>query len=357
MARLAAPGEKVSFEELQLGTRNHGMPLEALRYDVTPVGMHYLLVHFDVPAIDPGDWRLEVGGSVGKELELSLDDIRSLPRQTMPVTMECAGNGRARLEPRPRSQPWLLEAVGTSEWTGTSLAGVLAQAGVSPDAEELVFTGADRGVEGGVEHDYQRSLPKDEAQREEVMLVYEMNGRPLEPQHGFPLRLLVPGWYGMASVKWLTRVEAVTAPFAGYQQAVAYRYQESEEDHGVPVTRIRVRALMIPPGIPDFFTRRRQLASGPTTLSGRAWSGGAPVTKVEVAADGDWGEARLGPSVGPFAWRDWSFDWEASAGDHVLACRATDAEGNTQPLEQPWNLQGMGNNLVQEVAVTVRGSR
>jgi DMSO/TMAO reductase YedYZ molybdopterin-dependent catalytic subunit len=247
-----------------------------------------------------------------------------------------------------------LEAVGTSEWTGTPLAGVLAEAGVSPDAVELVFTGADRGVEGGVEHDYQRSLARDEAQREEVMLVYEMNGRPLEPQHGFPLRLIVPGWYGMASVKWLTRVEAVTEPFAGYQQAVAYRYQESEDDPGLPVTRIRVRALMIPPGIPDFFTRRRQLAPGPTTLSGRAWSGTAPVTRVEVAADGEWSEAQLGKSVGQFAWQDWSFDWEASAGDHVLACRAADAEGNIQPLEQAWNLQGMGNNLVQEVAVTVR---
>lgn len=354
MARLAAPGEKVSYEELQLGTRNHGMPLEGLRYDITPVGMHYLLVHFDVPAVDQSEWRLGVGGAVAEEIELSLDDIRSRPRTTIPVTMECAGNGRARLEPRPLSQPWLLEAVGTSEWTGTPLTGILTEAGVSPEAIELVFTGADRGLEGGIEQHYQRSLPVAEALRAEVMLVYEMNGRPLEPQHGFPLRLIVPGWYGMASVKWLTRIEAVTEPFEGYQQVRAYRYQESADDEGTPVTRIRVRALMIPPGIPDFFTRRRVLSSGPVTLSGRAWSGMAPVTKVEVSADGAWREAQLGDPVGPFAWRDWSIDWEAPPGDHVLACRATDADGNTQPLEQPWNVQGMGNNLVQEVAVSVQ---
>lgn len=354
MAPLAAPGEKVSYEELQLGTRNHGMPLEGLRYDITPVGMHYLLVHFDVPAVSRSEWRLGVGGAVAEELELSLDDIRARPRMTMPVTMECAGNGRARLEPRPLSQPWLLEAVGTSEWTGTSLSGILTEAGVSPEALELVFTGADRGVEGGIEQHYQRSLPMAEAVRAEVMLVYEMNGRPLEPQHGFPLRLIVPGWYGMASVKWLTRIEAVTEPFEGYQQVRAYRYQESADDEGTPVTRIRVRALMIPPGIPDFFTRRRVLSPGPVTLSGRAWSGMASVTKVEVSADGAWGEAQLGDPVGPFAWRDWSIDWEAPPGDHVLTCRATDADGNTQPLEQPWNVQGMGNNLVQEVTVSVQ---
>jgi len=351
---LAHPADGISVEELQLAARNRGMPLEALRLDVTPVGLHYLLVHFDIPAVDESGWKLEVGGSVASPLHLGLADLRERPTRTMAVTLECAGNGRARLEPRPMSQPWLVEAVATAEWTGTPLCGVVEDAGVLPEAVELVFTGADRGVEGGVEHDFQRSLPISEALRDEVLLAYEMNGRPLEPQHGFPLRLLVPGWYGMASVKWLTRIEAVTEPFMGHQQARAYRYQAFEDDPGEPVTTIRVRALMIPPGIPDFRTRRRHLDPGPVTLFGRAWGGEGEVTAVEVGIDGEWSPASLAGPVGPWAWRGWTFDWEAAPGEHVLACRATDASGNIQPLEQYWNLQGMGNNAVQEVFVSVR---
>lgn len=354
VTEVADPGAGITYEELALATRNRGMPLEALRYDVTPVGLHYLLVHFDVPEVDAGRWRLRLEGLVGTPLQLSLDDIRARPRRTLTVTMECAGNGRARLEPRPLSQPWLNEAIGTATWTGTSLTGVLEEAGVEPNAVELVFTGADRGVQGEVEHNYQRSLTVAEALRPEVLLAYEMNGRPLEPQHGFPVRLLVPGWYGMTSVKWLTRIEAVAEPFTGYQQVEAYHYQRSEADAGEPVTRIRVRALMIPPGIPDFFTRRRVVDAGPVLLQGRAWSGTAPVTQVEAGIDGDWFEAKLGEPAGEWAWRPWSFDWDARPGEHVLACRATDADGVSQPVEQPWNLQGMGNNLIQQVEVTVR---
>ena len=344
----------LTLDELQLAARNKGMPLEALRYDVTPSGLHYLLVHFDIPAIDPAEWRLEVGGNVERRLELRLEDIHSRPRRTIPVTLECAGNGRARLTPRPISQPWLNEAVGTAEWTGTPLAGVLEEAGLRTGSLEVVFTGADHGVEKGYEHDYARSLTLAEAMRPEVLLAYEMNGRPLEPQHGFPLRLLVPGWYGMTHVKWLVRIEAVTQPFEGYQQNVAYRYKSGPDDPGTPVSRIRPRALLIPPGFPDFLTRRRIVERGRLTLRGRAWSGMAPVSKVEVGVDGQWMEASLGTPLGPFAWRAWTREWEATPGAHVLRCRAADEGGNVQPSEPPWNYQGMGNNLIQEVLVMVR---
>jgi DMSO/TMAO reductase YedYZ molybdopterin-dependent catalytic subunit len=344
----------LTFEELQLATRNRGMPLEALRYDLTPTGLHYLLIHWDIPAIDASTWRLRVGGRVRTPLDLTLGQIRAMPRHTIPVTLECAGNGRARLSPRPLSQPWLLEAVSTAEWTGTPLAPLLEQAGLSPDAVEVVFTGADRGVQGEVEQDYQRSLTVADATRPEVLLAYEMNGEPLPPQHGFPLRLVVPGWYGMTSVKWLTGIEAVSEPFAGYQQMPAYHYQQDADDPGQGVTRIQVHALMVPPGIPDFFTRHRLVDAGPVILRGRAWSGHAPVERVEVGVDGAWADASLDPAIGPHAWRGWSFDWDATAGEHGLACRATDAAGNSQPIEQPWNYQGMGNNLVQKVDVSVR---
>jgi DMSO/TMAO reductase YedYZ molybdopterin-dependent catalytic subunit len=355
MVDLAAPEQGITEMELAQATRNRGMPLEALRHDITPVGLHYLLIHFDIPALDAGSWRLRIGGSVDRELELTLEEIRARPATTIPVTLECAGNGRARLEPRPISQPWLNEAIGTSRWTGTSLAGVLEDAGLDEGTVEIVFTGADHGIEGGNELDYSRSLPLAEAMRPEVLLAYEMNDRPLEPQHGFPLRLLVPGWYGMTSVKWLAKIEAVTEPFQGFHQAEAYHYQRSEEDvPGKPVTRMRPRALMIPPGFPDFPERRRYVERGPATLTGRAWSGTGPIARVEVGIDGDWQEATLEEPVGEWAWRGWSFEWDATPGEHGLSCRATDEAGDTQPLDQPWNHQGLGNNLAQAIEVTVR---
>jgi DMSO/TMAO reductase YedYZ molybdopterin-dependent catalytic subunit len=344
----------LTIEELQLATRNRGLPLEALRYGLTPTGLHYLLVHFDIPWIEAFAWRLRVGGNVHRALELSLADIRSRPRQTIPVTLECAGNGRARLFPRPVSQPWLNEAVSTAEWTGTPLATILEEAGLKPGTVEMVFTGADHGVEKGYEHDYARSLTVAEATRQEVLLAYEMNGRPLEPQHGFPLRLLVPGWYGMTHVKWLNRIDAVTQPFTGYQQSVAYYYKQFSDDPGQPVTRIRPRALMVPPGFPDFLARRRTVERGRVEIAGRAWSGLGSIVEVEFAVDGEWRSARLHEAAGQFVWSRWSAEWDASPGEHVLTCRATDSAGYTQPSEQPWNYQGMGNNLIQSVEVLVR---
>jgi DMSO/TMAO reductase YedYZ molybdopterin-dependent catalytic subunit len=341
-------------EELQLAARNRGMPLEALRYDITPTGLHYLLVHFDIPAIDAEAWRLRIEGNVVRSLELDPNDLRALPRVTTLVTLECAGNGRARLQPRPVSQPWLNEAVGTALWTGTPLAALLQRAGIKPGTVEFVFTGADHGIEKGNEHDFARSLRVADALRPEVLLAYEMNGQPLEPQHGFPLRLLVPGWYGMTQIKWLTRIEAVTEPFSGYQQSVAYYYRNGPDDPGTPVERIRPRALMLPPGFPDFLTRRRTVERGVCGIEGRAWAGAGPIVKVEFGVDEVWSETELGEALGPFAWRRWSCAWQATPGNHVLTCRATDAEGNAQPVEQSWNWQGMGNNQIQSVPVMVR---
>ena len=346
----------ITMDELALAARNHGTPLEALRYDVTPVGLHYLLIHFDIPAADGRTWRLEVGGRVASPLTLTMEELRRRPVVTAPVTLECAGNGRARLEPRPVSQPWLEEAVGTAEWTGTPLAPLLEEAGVGPDAVEVVFAGADRGVQAGLEHDYERSLPVAEAMRPEVLLAWGVNGRPLPPQHGFPLRLVVPGWYGMTSVKWLHRIDLVTEPFDGYQQTGTYLLHADEDDPGTPVTRIQPRSLLLPPGIPEFESRQRFCAPGRQLLTGRAWSGLAPVATVEVSTDGGrtWAAAELDRQPSPWAWAGWRFAWEAALGTWELCSRATDAAGNTQPLTAPWNTGGYANNAVQRVPVTVR---
>ena len=343
----------LTAQELQLAARNHSMPLEALRRDITPPGLHYVLTHFDIPDTDAASWHLRISGAVERSLELSLAALKKDPAITVPVTLECAGNGRSLLRPRPLSQPWVLEAVGTAEWTGVPLAYLLAKAGVLSEAVEVVFTGADAGIQGGVRQRYARSLPIREAMRPDVVLAYRMNGSELPPQHGYPLRLVVPGWYGMTSVKWLQSIEVVTAPFKGYQQQVAYRYQDKADDAGTPVSRIRIRSLMVPPGIPDFFTRKRLLARGPVMLQGRAWSGAGAVSGVEVGIDGEWVPAHLEKPPGPFAWCKWTLPWVADPGEHELACRATDSTGASQPLEQNWNYQGLGNNMVQRVSVTV----
>jgi DMSO/TMAO reductase YedYZ molybdopterin-dependent catalytic subunit len=339
--------------DISLAGRNRSLPIEMLRHDITPVGMHYMLTHFDIPDVDAGVWRLAIGGLVAEPATLSLDELRAMPAVTLAVTLECAGNGRTLLAPRPANQPWGLEAVSTAEWTGVPLRDVVGPTAVRAETVEFVFLGADEGTQGGVRHRFGRSLALSDALRPEVLLAYAMNGRPLEPQHGAPVRLVVPGWYGMASVKWLTTIEAVAEPFAGYQQVRSYNIRQAPEDPGEPITRIKVRALMVPPGRPDFPSLARVVDAGRVVVRGRAWSGEAPIARVELGVDGSWVEARLEDPVGAFAWSAWSCDWDAMPGVHLLSCRATDADGRTQPLEQSWNLGGYCNNMVQTVEVTV----
>src|SRR5215207_1076289 len=345
--------EGITPAELRLAARNHAMPLEGLRYEITPPGLHYLLIHYDIPAVDPEGFQVEIGGAVERPITLTIDDLKERRHVAQPITFECAGNGRALLAPRPVSQPWLTEAVGTAEWGGTPLAPLLAEAGPSANAVELLFSAVDRGVEGGVPQAYERALPVGEVAH--ALLAYEMNGAPLPPQHGFPLRLVVPGWYGMQNVKWLTRITVLEEPFGGYQNAVSYRMYGADGEPGEPVTRMLPRSLMIPPGVPDFLTRVRHLEPGPVTLTGRAWSGFGAVERVEVSRDGgaSFAPAELEQPLGDAAWTGWRFHWNATAGRHVLCSRATDAAGNGQPLEPPWNLKGYANNAVERIDAVV----
>src|SRR5829696_4964745 len=198
----------------------------------------------------------------------------------------------------------------------------------------------------------------EEALRDEVILAYEMNGRPLPPQHGSPLRLVVPDWYGMASVKWLKSIAAISEPFEGVQQALLYRYKRSEDDPGTPVTRKAPHALMVPPGVPEYLTRARHLRAGRTLVQGRAWSGFGAVERVEFSSDGGrtWDEAELEEQIGRYAWRGWFYEWDArEPGEYELCVRASDAAGNRQPAsnDEAWNLGGYGVNLAQRVPVAV----
>ncbi len=312
------------------------MPLEALRWDVTPIGLHYLLTHYDIPDVDAAAWRLDVGGLVERPLSLSLDDLRPRPAVEVAVTMECAGNGRVHIEPHVVSQPWLLEAVGTARWRGVAVAALLEEAGVQDDAIEVLFTGLDRGVEGGEEQAYERSLPVEEVMAGDAFLAYEVNGVPLPPQHGFPLRLVVPGWYGMTSVKWLSRITLVDEPFDGYQMRHSYRVRHEEDEPGEPITTIAPRSLMTPPGVPEFATRARVVEAGTCEVSGRAWSGRRRDRRRRCL------ERRRRDLVGggaracdarPLGVALVALRVDAEPGEYELCCRARDAAGNEQPLE------------------------
>ena len=347
-----------SAAETVLAFRCHGMQAEFLREPLTPLGCHYLLMHFDVPHLEAQGYSIAIDGRVRNPTRLSLEELKRRQTIKQVVTLECAGTGRSTLHPRAVYVPWFKEAIGQYQWTGTPLRPILEQAGLLDDAVEVLFTGWDFGLDLGVEHAFERSLPIKEALRDEVMLAWEHNGVPLLPQHGFPLRLVVPSWYGMASVKWLRAITVLNEPFQGVEQSKVYRYQQVKGEPGDPVTFKRVHSVIMPPGVPDLITRQRFLAPGRVSLQGVAWSGAGRIARVEVSTDdtATWRDATLVPvSEDRFAWTQWRIDWDASAGDHILACRATDEAGDVQPVnpENRWNRQGMGVNGVQRVHVTV----
>jgi len=298
---------------------------------VTPNDRFYIRSHFPVPAIDDERWRLRVRGQVAEELELSLPELMRMANQTLPVTLECAGNGRSMFEPRIDGEPWGLGAVSTAEWTGLALSEILDRAVLRPSATHLIFRGAD-----GFERGLALGIP--------VLLAFAMNGQPLPANHGFPLRTIVPGWYAVTGVKWLTDIEVTDKPFGGYFQVERYVF-----DRDTPVTRMRVRSLITEPE--DGAT----LDVGELTIAGLAWSGSGPVERVDVSVDGGgWVQARLSGS-GLYAWRRWELDTRVDRpGEVAIRSRATDAEGNMQPERADWNRLGYGNNSIQTVKVRAR---
>lgn len=331
---------------------NQEVPLGSLAAPLTPTARFYRRSHFAVPGLDAAAWRLRVAGEVRRPLEFALADLRALPPATLAVTLECAGNGRSLMGAVPAGTPWGLGAVSTAEFTGARLRDVLEAAGPAPAAVEALFVGADRGpVAPGREECFARSLPLAAALAGDALLAWEMNGEPLRPEHGSPLRLVVPRWYGMASVKWLVELRLLAEPFRGHFQAEHYVYRgEPGTPDGTPVTLSRVRALLAAPADGD------ALPLAPVELRGAAWSGAAPVARVEVSTDGGatWTPAELEPAPSPYAAAPWRLAWLPPArGEHLLMSRATDAAGNTQPLEPVSNALGYGNNCVQRVRVVV----
>lgn len=317
---------------------------------VMPNARFYVRNHFGVPHLDADTWRLDVAGLVERPTALSLRDLTQMRSETRVVTLECAGNGRVAFDPPAPGEPWRLGAVSTAEWTGVPLAEVLDRVGVLPAARELIFRGADRGAIENRADDapFERSLSVPAARGGEALLAYAMNGEPLPVQHGYPVRLVVPGWYGVASVKWLVGMELVDREFDGYYQRDKYWF-EWEGSPREPVTLQRVRALITEPG------DGAEVPRGQTAIRGVAWSGAAPIGRVEVSLGNDaWQEARLIGEPHRHSWRWWELIVGLTQpGTMSIRARATDLTGRTQPDVAEWNRNGYGNNAIQELMVTV----
>lgn len=322
----------------------------ALASPVTPAGAHYVRAHFDTPALSPTTHRIAVDGAVAHPLSLSLAELRGWPARSVTVTLECAGNDRLSLAPLPPGEPFAGGALSTASWRGPSLGHVLEDAGVRDDAVEILVRGADRGVPEGSHsvEPYARALPLDVARAADVILALEMNGRPLPMEHGAPVRLVVPGWYGMASVKWVAGIRALAAPFDGWFQRRRYVYERDGRTR--PVELMRVKSHVVAPAA-DSVVRGRQL-----DVWGWAWSGAAPIAGVDVSLDGGpFLPATLDRPLAPHAWRRFALTLPLDgAGRHTVRSRARDEAGRVQPDVALWNTHGYGNHAVQTVVFCSR---
>jgi DMSO/TMAO reductase YedYZ molybdopterin-dependent catalytic subunit len=320
---------------------------------VMPNAKFYVRNHFQIPRLDPSSWRLNVCGLVERPLSLSSRDLACLPSQARVVTLECAGNGRSGLDPRTSGEQWNLGAVSTAEWTGVPLTEILDRAGIKPEGRYVIFRGADSGcIDGHAEAlAFERSLSLDEARGSDVLLAYAMNGEPLPLQHGFPLRVIVPSWYAVASVKWLAEIEVVDRPFDGHYQTGAYYFERESagEITREPVTLQHVRSLITEPA------NDAQIARGELTVRGVAWSGAAPIASVEVSiGDGPWHPARLLGDSKRHSWQWWELHSRADrSGPCMIRARATDMRGRVQPESPEWNRLGYCNNAIQRVHVEI----
>jgi DMSO/TMAO reductase YedYZ molybdopterin-dependent catalytic subunit len=262
------------------------------------------------------------------------------------------------LHPPAEGEPFGYGVASTAEWTGVPLHTVLEAAGLRPSAREVLFVGADGGPNpeaGGVPMIFERSLPVDRALHPDTLLAYAMNGEELPTAHGFPLRLVVPGWYGVASVKWLERISALASPFEGFYQRDRYimTHPERGETTATPLTTIPPRSLLVAP------TEGASLPRGTLWLRGLAWSGQAPVERVEVSVDDGqtWQAADWTSEPARYAWRTWAYRWEATSPGHAtIRSRTIDAAGHTQPAAAEWNRLGYANNAIQIVRVSVANS-
>ncbi len=339
---------------------NLEFPFATLDSYITPNQSFYVRSHFPVPTMDMATWRLRIEGAVARPMELSLADLQKMAARTAPTTLECAGNGRAFLVPAAKGVQWATGAVSNANWTGVPLAAVLKKAGVNKNAVEVILEGADSGEIGdppkpaGPIH-YARSLTLAKAFDPNTLLAYGMNGATLPLSHGFPLRAIVPGWYGMASVKWLTRIIVTETPFTGFHQTINYSYWDRQNGFAVmkTLTEMQIKSLIARPTMGEVVR-----ANTVYRVSGAAWTGDSLVSKVELSGDGGngWGQARFIDPAVRYTWRRWEYEWRTpqNPGRYALLSRATDARGRVQGAKRDTDFNSYAINHTVPVEVEVQ---
>lgn len=337
---------------------NSETPLDHVRSWVTPNRLFFVRNHFEAPSVDSQDYRLRVEGCVERVREWSWDELAALPQRSVFATLECAGNGRSFLRQHVHGVPWGAGAIGHAEWTGVPLHLVLKESGLQADALEIVFEGCDWGTEADhpTPMPFARSLPIAKALDRDTLLAIRMNGELLDANHGFPVRLLVPGWYGVASVKWLRRIEAVKQPFQGYFQTKKYTVQQRGERgvETVSVGPMAVKSEFIRPHFGEM------LGIGTNRLFGVAWAGPAAVARVDVSTDGGvtWNQADLIGPQSAYSWTMWESLWEvAEPGDYELLARAVSTAGKVQPADHDLLNGGYCIHFSRPRSVHVAGTR
>ena len=324
-------------------------PFTTLDQFITPTESFYVRTHFPIPEIDRAKWRLKIEGEVNHPFEINYEDLAAMTSKTIPVTLECAGNNRIFLEPKVKGVQWELGAVGTAQWTGVPLAALLKKAEPKHGALEVIFEGADQGKVAEAkaptgEIRFARSLPLAKA-FDDVVLAYRMNGEELLPEHGFPVRAIVPGWYAVASIKWLERIIVTAKPFQGYYQTLDYAYwnRRGDLDELTPLSEMVLKAEISYPA------NDSTLPAGQTvTVRGAAWGGNVQKVEVSVDAGKTWRQADLLDDNHAGAWRRWQLEWvtPAAGGSTTLMARAFDEKGRTQPVERD---SALGTYMIHHV--------
>lgn len=332
-------------------------PVALLDSWITPNELFYVRSHLYTPSVDLAAWNLSIIGEVDRPLTLTMADLRRLPSVSMPVTLECAGNGRSFFEPPIAGVQWQRGAVGNARWTGVRLADVLKQAGVKPSAKYLWLNGAD--IPMGTMPDFVRQVPMAKALDRDTILAFEMNGQPLPVANGFPLRAIVPGWEAAYSVKWLTNMEVRDREQDGFWVQTAYRYPRMRVAPGAavdpkdmaPLSGLVVKSIITSP------EEGKVVGQGAVPIAGFAWAGEANITRVEVSVDNGstWAAATLGRDEARYAWRQFQYIWRADTpGSFVVLARASDDRGRAQPIAPHWNPSGYLWNAVERIRVNVQ---
>lgn len=324
------------------GGGNFGMPMELVDTLMVPNDRFFVRSNGPTPEISREEWKLSITGLVDQAVTVNFDDLLKLPRKTFAAWLECCGNGRTRFDPPAEGTPWVNDAAGNAEWTGTSLSHVLDMAGVGNDAIDIIARGADfDGME--------RGLPIWVARDPHTLLVWEMNGEPLPVPHGGPVRLLVPRWGGIASTKWIKEIEVSSMPFTGHFNTTVYTLQTEANEMVVPVREMPVKSIISTP------LEGATIAAGDAIVAGFAWSGYGGISRVDVSVDGGetWSEADIVAEAGPLSWVRFEHPFSATPGALTVCSRATDQRNLVQPAVAAWNAKGYQMNAIQRVTVTV----